>query len=220
MCDDCDCCDWRCKQCQCDCCDDGDSNQNQQRARPEQQVADKNSGSGAAADSVDLPEGDSENSSASDPLVFFDVVVGDQAAQRIEMRLFRSVVPLTAENFRVLCCCGTEGFLGTTFHKVFPGFALVGGKVSPERGSFADENFAKKHKCAGLLSMCNEGGPNTNTSLFFITLAAAPWLDNKHVVFGKVTKGLEVVRAIGELGSTKGDPSQPATIVACGQVLE
>jgi peptidylprolyl isomerase len=133
------------------------------------------------------------------------------------MRLFRSVVPLTAENFRVLCCCGREGFLGTTFHQVFPGFALVGGKVSPARGSFADEAFSKKHTCAGRLSMCNEG-PNTNTSLFFITLAAAPWLDNKHVVFGEVTKGLEVVRAIGELGSAKGDPSHPATIVACGQL--
>ena len=82
---------------------------------------------------------------------------------------------------------------------------------------FADENFALKHTGGGLLSMANSG-PNTNGSQFFITTAETPWLDGKHVVFGSVTNGMEVVRDIERVGSSSGRTAQRVEIVDCGQL--
>ena len=94
------------------------------------------------------------------------------------------------------------------------------GGVSIYGAKFADENFKLKHAVPGLLSMAN-AGPNTNGSQFFITTVEASWLDGKHVVFGKVIDGLEVVSAMEKVGShPQGKPTQTVTIVDCGELKE
>jgi len=82
---------------------------------------------------------------------------------------------------------------------------------------FPDENFSIKHTGPGLLSMAN-AGPNTNGSQFFITTVATPWLDGKHVVFGKVIQGIEVVSALEKLGSSSGRPLREVFISDCGEL--
>merc|ERR1719228_1143301 len=114
------------------------------------------------------------------------------------------------------------------FHRIIPGFMIQGGDTEGLRGQtsissygryFKDENFVLKHDSPGLLSMANKG-PNTNGSRFFITTAPAPWLDGKHVVFGKVVKGMDVVRKIEEQGTKSGtvNAKHPIIIVECGEV--
>ena len=143
--------------------------------------------------------------------------------------LFRS-----ADNFRALCTgekgTGTNNtplhFKNSTFHRIIPGFMCQGGDFTRGNGTggesiygnkFSDENFTLRHDRPGLLSMAN-AGPNTNGSQFFITLDATPWLDGKHVVFGKVIEGMEVVQAIAAAGSSSGTPKQPVIIADCGQL--
>eukprot|EP00428_Durinskia_dybowskii_P060575 CAMPEP_0170379262 /NCGR_PEP_ID=MMETSP0117_2-20130122/13248_1 /TAXON_ID=400756 /ORGANISM="Durinskia baltica, Strain CSIRO CS-38" /LENGTH=149 /DNA_ID=CAMNT_0010634687 /DNA_START=82 /DNA_END=531 /DNA_ORIENTATION=- len=148
------------------------------------------------------------------------------------MTLRADVCPRTCENFRVLCT-GEKSttsknlwFKGSKFHRVIPQFMLQGGDFTRGNGTggesiygskFPDENFALKHTETGLLSMANSG-PNTNGSQFFITTAVTPWLDGKHVVFGRVSSGMEVVKQIESLGSSSGRTSQEITIVDCGQI--
>ena len=117
----------------------------------------------------------------------------------ITLELYANDAPKTVENFRTLA---TKGFYnGILFHRVIPGFMVqTGDQTGTGRGgpgyTFADEiSPTRKHTGPGILSMAN-AGPNTNGSQFFITLAATPWLDGKHTVFGRVTKGQEVVEAI------------------------
>jgi cyclophilin family peptidyl-prolyl cis-trans isomerase len=161
------------------------------------------------------------------PTVFFDVSIGGKLAGRITMELFADVVPDTARNFLELCT-GKNGFgyKGCTFHRVIPGFMLQGGDFTNHNGTggksifggkFKDENFNLKHTEPGILSMANSG-PNTNGSQFFITVAKTDWLDGKHVVFGKVTDGMDVVRAVEKVGSRQGATSQPVKIEDCGQL--
>ncbi|XP_051882736.1 LOW QUALITY PROTEIN: E3 SUMO-protein ligase RanBP2 [Pristis pectinata] len=167
-------------------------------------------------------------SDSNNPVVYFDVSAGEEILGRITMELLANKVPRTAENFRALCT-GEKGFgfKKSIFHRVIPGFVCQGGDITKCNGSggksiyggkFEDENFILRHTCPGLLSMANTG-PNTNTSQFFITLKEAPHLDLKHVVFGYVKEGMDVVKLIETFGSKDGHTSNTITITDCGQIL-
>ena len=161
------------------------------------------------------------------PSVYFDITIGGAPAGRITFELFADVVPKTAANFLALCT-GSEGFgyAGSGFHRIITDFMCQGGDFTNHNGTggksiygnkFADENFQLKHTEPGLLSMAN-AGPNTNGSQFFITTVITSWLDGKHVVFGKVTDGMDVVRAMEAVGSGSGKTSAEVKIASCGEV--
>jgi len=166
--------------------------------------------------------------------VFFDMTIGGAPAGRVEMELFTDDVPKTAENFRALCTgekgVGKSGkplhFKGSSFHRVIPNFMCQGGDFTKGNGTggesiygekFPDENFKFKHLEPGTLSMAN-AGPNTNGSQFFICTVATPWLDGKHVVFGKVVQGMDVIKKIEAVGSQTGKTSQPVVVADSGQI--
>eukprot|EP00873_Tetraselmis_striata_P041024 jgi/Tetstr1/461288/TSEL_006415.t1 len=145
-------------------------------------------------------------------VVFFDMTIGGQPAGRIEMTLRPDVVPKTAENFRQLCTGEPGfGFKGSSFHRVIPDFMCQGGDFTNHNGN------GRQHTGPGVLSMAN-AGPNTNGSQFFLCTVATPWLDGKHCVFGNVTKGMEVVKAIEGVGSQSGACKSKVVIADCGQL--
>ncbi|KAL2099795.1 hypothetical protein ACEWY4_004189 [Coilia grayii] len=161
------------------------------------------------------------------PRVFFDIAVDGSVIGRVVMELRSDVVPKTAENFRALCT-GEKGFgyKNSSFHRIIPGFMCQGGDFTNHNGTggksiygtkFEDENFSLKHEGAGTLSMAN-AGPNTNGSQFFICTADTQWLDGKHVVFGKVVEGIEIVKKMEKRGSQSGKTNGKVTIADCGQL--
>ncbi|KAL5855662.1 hypothetical protein ACOSQ4_005464 [Xanthoceras sorbifolium] len=170
------------------------------------------------------------------PRCFFDISIGGELEGRVVIELFNDVVPKTAENFRALCT-GEKGigpnsgvplhYKGVRFHRVIKGFMIQGGDFTAGDGSggesiyglkFEDENFEMKHERKGMLSMAN-AGPNTNGSQFFITTTRTSHLDGKHVVFGRVIKGMGVVRSIEHVSIGDNDcPAVDITIMDCGEI--
>jgi peptidylprolyl isomerase len=166
--------------------------------------------------------------------VFFDIEIDGQKTGRIVFGLFGETVPKTTENFRALCTgekgVGNAGkplhFKGSHFHRIIPGFMAQGGDFTNGDGRggesiygsrFNDENFKLKHSKPMLLSMAN-AGPNTNGSQFFITFKETPWLDGRHVVFGEVIEGQNIVEELEKIGTGSGSTKKKAVIVDSGEL--
>ncbi|KAK0211267.1 cyclophilin-like domain-containing protein [Desarmillaria ectypa] len=179
--------------------------------------------------------------------VFFDISIGPKPAGRIVFKLYDDVVPKTAKNFRELAT-GEHGFgyAGCGFHRIIPDvsqrffargsllmlhvhvlqFMIQGGDFTAHNGTggksiygakFKDENFQLKHTKPGLLSMANAGA-NTNGSQFFVTTVKTPWLDGRHVVFGEVVEGMDLVKEIEKQGTPGGEPRTKVLIASSGVV--
>lgn len=170
----------------------------------------------------------------SQPIVFFDISIGNVPAGRIKFELFSQITPKTAENFRQLCTGEYKrnqkptGYKNSTFHRVIKDFMVQGGDIVNNDGTgnlsiygekFEDENFILKHSSQGLLSMANNGS-NSNGSQFFITCAKCDFLDQKNVVFGRVIDGLVVLKKIEQVPTHGGTnaPKLPIVITECGEM--
>lgn len=159
----------------------------------------------------------------------FTIRIGDEDQETpITIGLFGKDAPKTVDNFYTICTKGVENqgktisFNDSIFHRIIPNFMIQGGDITNFNGTggvsiygarFEDEPFVVKHD-VGVLSMAN-AGPNTNGSQFFITTAATPWLDGRHVVFGRVLGDMQTVYAVEKQGTGSGKPNKKVTVVSC-----
>ncbi|KAI0313178.1 cyclophilin-like domain-containing protein [Amylostereum chailletii] len=170
------------------------------------------------------------------PRVFMDFTVDGQSSGRVIFELYNEIVPKTCENFRVLCT-GEKGvspisgrplyYKNSLIHRSIANFMIQGGDFTKRNGTggesiyggpFPDENLDQPLDTEGLLCMANKG-PDTNGSQFFITLRDCPHLNGRHVVFGKVIRGYDVVQKLAEVPAGEKDrPTLPITIVNCGEL--
>ena len=159
--------------------------------------------------------------------VYFDITADGESIGRVVFKLHDDILPKTAENFRSLCVGDNDKgdcYKGSKFHRVIPDFMAQGGDFTHANGTggrsiygqkFEDENFQLKHKGAGALSMAN-AGPNTNGSQFFICFVKCAWLDGKHVVFGDVEQGMDVMKEVEKYGTQSGRLTKVLKITDCG----
>ncbi|CAH0388631.1 unnamed protein product [Bemisia tabaci] len=169
-----------------------------------------------------------ETKKTKNPQVYLDISIGKKEVGRVIIMLRYDVTPKTAENFRCLCTHEKGfGYQGSTFHRIIPDFMCQGGDFTNHNGTggksiygrkFEDENFTLKHTGAGTVSMANSG-PNTNGSQFFLCLSKTDWLDGKHVVFGNVISGLDVLKKMEKCGSKSGTTSEKVVISSCGELV-
>ena len=164
-----------------------------------------------------------QNNEDNNNLVYLDISTNGHRG-RIIINLKSSVVPQTCNNFMTLC--NKKAYKNTSFHRVIKDFMVQGGDFTNNDGTggvsiygntFEDENFKLKNK-KGTISMAN-AGPNTNGSQFFINVIDTPWLDNKHVVFGNVVKGMDLIEWISNQETNENDvPLTDVIVEDCGSL--
>lgn len=190
--------------------------------------------SGVSAGKTSTPYSGNPDEETVTEKVFFDITIDGKPAGRFVFGLFGETVPKTVQNFLSLAIGDRMNpvgkrltYKGSKFHRVIKDFMIQGGDFTSGDGRggesiygarFADENFKIRHTRRGLLSMAN-AGPNTNGSQFFLTSVATPWLDRRHVVFGMLLEGDELLKRIENLSTNRNDaPSVDVVIANCGQL--
>lgn len=191
-------------------------------------------------DPMSVPVGDPTDAlnhhTDTNPIVFLDVSIDGVETGRITLELFADVCPKTAENFRQFCTGEYRkddkpiGYKSSGFHRILKDFMVQGGDFVSGDGSgcvsiyddrpFADESLgALRHSGPGVLAMASNG-PNTNGNQFYITCTQCDFLDNKYVVFGKVTneESMLVVRKMENVADVVGRPTVECIITQCGQM--
>jgi cyclophilin family peptidyl-prolyl cis-trans isomerase len=168
------------------------------------------------------------NLNSGDP--YFVIAIDGEEVGKLKFELFDEDVPKTCANFRFLCAKGLDNnnepcYKNSIFHRIIKNFMIQGGDFTNFDGTggksiygdkFKDENFNLKHNQPGLLSMANSG-PDTNGSQFFITLEETPHLDDKHVVFGILLEGFDLLKKIELLSTDNQDkPLKEVKIIRCG----
>jgi len=165
--------------------------------------------------------------------VYFDISIDLDETKRVVIGLFGDAAPNTVNNFAALAKGNYRGdpkfgYKGTKIHRIVPDFVIQGGDITSEDGTggksiygeyFNDEPFYHSHSGPGYISMANKGVSDTNSSQFFILIQRSRWLDGKHVVFGKVLEGMDLIREISEMDKTdNGIPKKLVTIEDCGLI--